>query len=227
MSQTSGRWIDVPRVEGSTSDVKAQSPQEPPADQTTADAVCQARHRRRRVAQNPLLNYPRGKINRSTLPSQVIRFSGQTLRSLIPDCCSISLRGNRRRRGYGSSQTLPGAWSLRGRERCHRAMGAREPSRGASASLRRVLGTVGWAVAWRRGWGRPPHDVLSTGRGTRASKAVTRCSSALTGQELGRWRRIRSLYCLTCVATLKRVRITVEGWAWASAVCWSVWVRRA
>src|SRR5207237_9265655 len=76
---------------------KGPEPQAPQADQTTADAVCQARHRRRRVAQNPLLNYPRGKINRSTLPSQVIRFSGQKLRSLIPDCCSISLRGNRRR----------------------------------------------------------------------------------------------------------------------------------
>jgi len=96
MSQTSGRLIDFPRVEGSTSDVNAQSPQEPQADQTTADAVCQARHRRHSVAQNPLLNYPLGKINRSTLPSQVIRFSGQKLRSLIPDCCRISLRGNRR-----------------------------------------------------------------------------------------------------------------------------------
>ena len=37
----------------------------------------------------------------------------------------------------------------------------------------------------------------------------------------------RSLYCLICVATLKRVRITVEGWALASAVCCSVCVRRA
>jgi tetratricopeptide (TPR) repeat protein len=59
--------------------------------------VYQARHRRRSVAQNPLLNYPLDKINRATLPSQVIRFSGQKLRSLIPDCCRISLRGNRRR----------------------------------------------------------------------------------------------------------------------------------
>src|SRR5215510_6472739 len=77
MSPTSVRLSDFPRVEGSPSDVKAQSPQEPQADQTTADAVCQARHRRRSVAQNPLLNYPLGKINRSTLPSQVIRFAGQ------------------------------------------------------------------------------------------------------------------------------------------------------
>src|SRR6266581_3915083 len=98
MSQTSVRLIDFPRVEGSTSDVNAQSPQEPQADQTTADAVYQVRHRRRSVAQNPLLNYPLGKINRSTLPSQVLRFFGQKLRSLIPDCCRISLRGNRRSR---------------------------------------------------------------------------------------------------------------------------------
>src|SRR5215831_18000490 len=96
MSQTSVRLIDFPRVEGSTRDVNVQSPQEPQADQTTANAVCQARHRRRSVAQNPLLNYPCGKIKRSTLPSQVIRFSGQKPRRLIPDCCSISLHGNRR-----------------------------------------------------------------------------------------------------------------------------------
>jgi len=38
----------------------------------------------------------------------------------------------------------------------------------------------------------------------------------------GRWRRIRSLYCLTWVATLKRVRMIVEGWACASAVCCNV-----
>src|SRR5512132_2963832 len=95
MSQTSVRLIDFPRVEGSTSDVNAQSPQGPQADQTTANAVYQARHRRRSVAQNPLLNYPLGKINRSTLPSQAIRFSGQKLRGPIPDCCRISLRGNR------------------------------------------------------------------------------------------------------------------------------------
>jgi hypothetical protein len=65
------------------------------------------------------------------------------------------------------------------------------------------------------------------GAGTADNRAVTRYKSALTGQELGRWRRMRSLYCLIWVATLKRVRITVEGWALASAVCDSVWVRRA
>src|SRR6266446_10492554 len=96
MSQTSVWLIDFPRVEGSTRDVNAQIPQEPQADQTTADAVYQARHCRRSVAQSPLLNYPLSKINRSTLPSQVIRFSGQKLRGLIRDCCRISLRGNRR-----------------------------------------------------------------------------------------------------------------------------------
>jgi hypothetical protein len=60
------------------------------------DTAVAVSHRRRSVAQSPLLNHPLGKINRSTLPSQVIRFSGQKLRSLIPDCCRISLRGNRR-----------------------------------------------------------------------------------------------------------------------------------
>ena len=59
--------------------------------------MCQARHRHRRVAPSPRLYHPRGKINRSTWQSQVIRCSGQKLRSLIPDCCRISLRGNRRK----------------------------------------------------------------------------------------------------------------------------------
>ena len=65
------------------------------------------------------------------------------------------------------------------------------------------------------------------GAGTADNRAVTRCQSALTGQELGRWRRRRSLYCVICVATLKRGSITVEGWALASAVCGSVCRRRA
>src|SRR5215813_3356327 len=96
MSQTSVRLINFPRVEGSRSDVNAQSPQEPQADQTPTDTVCQVCPRRCRVAQNPLLNYPLGTINRSTLPSQVIQFSGQKLRSLLPACCRISPHGNRR-----------------------------------------------------------------------------------------------------------------------------------
>ena len=95
-SATRERLINFPRVEGSTKDVKVQRPQEPQADQTTATAVCQAQHRRRCVAQSPLLNHPRGTINRSTLPSQVLRFSGQKLHSLLSDCCRISLCGNRR-----------------------------------------------------------------------------------------------------------------------------------
>src|SRR5256885_214994 len=105
--------------------------------------------------------------------------------------------------------------------------GRRYPFREASTSLWRALEPMGRGVACRRGGDRPDHDVLTAGSGTRDSKAVTRCSRALTGQELGRWRRRRSLYCLTWAATLQRVRITVEGWAWASAVCCSVWARRA
>ena len=95
-SATRKRLIDFPRVERSTRDVKVQRPQEPQADQTTATAVCQAPHRRRCVAQSPWLNHPRDTINRLTWPSHVLRFSGQKLRSLLPDCCRISLRGNRR-----------------------------------------------------------------------------------------------------------------------------------
>src|SRR5919197_4286818 len=72
----------------------------------------------------------------------------------------------------------------------------------------------------------PSQDVFPTGRGTTASKVVTPCKCALTGQELGKWRRMRSLYCLTCGAILKRVRIMVEGCAWARAVCCRVCVRR-
>ena len=72
-----------------------------------------------------------------------------------------------------------------------------------------------------------PQDVFNAGTGTAESRVVTRCKSALAGQDVGRWRRIRSLYCLTCVATLNSVRITVEGGAVASPVCDSVWVRRA
>src|SRR4029450_4119683 len=70
-------------------------------------------------------------------------------------------------------------------------------------------------------------DVFNAGTGTTESSAGTRPKSALTGQDVGRWRRIRSLYCLTWVATLKSVRISVEGCAVASGVWASVWVRRA
>ena len=46
--------------------------------------------------------------------------------------------------------------------------------------------------------GRMAHqDVFTAGTGTAESRAVTRAKNALTGQDVGRWRRIRSLYCLT------------------------------
>jgi hypothetical protein len=48
--------------------------------------------------------------------------------------------------------------------------------------------------------GLPQYDVLPTGAGTALSTVVTRCKRALTGQELGQWRRIRSLYWLIWVA---------------------------
>src|SRR4029450_13807468 len=99
-------------------------------------------------------------------------------------------------------------------------MDARSPFRDASTSLRRVLEPRGRGVAYRCGGDRPNHDVLAAGGGTREGKAVTRCSSALRGRELGgggggvwRCRGIRSLCGWTWAATLKWVRITVEGWA--------------
>jgi hypothetical protein len=80
--------------------------------------------------------------------------------------------------------------------------------------LRRGSEAPGDPEAAARGMeGIAAYDVLQTGSGTAQSKVVTRCNSALTGQELGRWRRILSLYCLICVAILKRVRMTVEGCA--------------
>jgi hypothetical protein len=69
--------------------------------------------------------------------------------------------------------------------------------------------------------------VFKAGTGMAVSNVVTRCHSALTGHEVGRCKSIRSLYCLTCVATLQSVRSTVEGGAVARAVCASVWVRSA
>src|SRR5438094_7184705 len=68
--------------------------------------------------------------------------------------------------------------------------------------------------ATTRSRGRMAHqEVFNAGTETAESSAVTRAKSALTGQDVGRWRRMRSLYCLTCVATLKSVRISVEGCA--------------
>ena len=60
-------------------------------------------------------------------------------------------------------------------------------------------------------------DVFNAGTGMAERRVVTWCKSALTGQDVGRWRSIRSLYCLTWVATLKSVRIRVAGWAVANA----------
>ena len=94
-------------------------------------------------------------------------------------------------------------------------------------SRRRVLGAVGRDAAWQRRRGVRPQAVFQVGTGTRERKAVTRCRSPLPGQDVGRWRRIRSLSCLTCVATLKSVTMRVEGWAVARAVCCSVCVRKA
>lgn len=93
-------------------------------------------------------------------------------------------------------------------------------------SRRRVRGP--WTCSRLRWQGTPAQQAVCTmGTGIAAHRPVTRYKSTLTGQELGRWRRARSLYCLICAATLKRVRITVEGWAWASAVCCHVCVRKA
>jgi hypothetical protein len=106
-------------------------------------------------------------------------------------------------------------------------MRGRYPGSGALPPLRRVLGPVGGAAACRRGCGRPPHDAWTPGRGTRDRTAVTRDSSAWTGQARGRWRRSRSLDGLTCAATVQRVSRTVEGWACARGGCGRVEVRRA
>ena len=56
-------------------------------------------------------------------------------------------------------------------------------------------------------------DVCNAGTGTAESRAGTRAKSALTGQDGGRWRKIRSSYCLPCVATVQRGRSRVEGCA--------------
>jgi len=94
-------------------------------------------------------------------------------------------------------------------------------------SRRRVLGAVGREAACQRRGGVRPQDVCKTGTGTSESKAVSRCRSPWTGQDVGRWRTIRSLSCLTCVATVQSVTMRVEGGAVASAGCCSVCVRTA
>jgi hypothetical protein len=74
---------------------------------------------------------------------------------------------------------------------------------------------------------RRDQDVFKAGTGRAVRNVVTRCNSALTGQDVGRGKSIRSLYCLIWVATLHTVRMTVPGGAVASPVCTSVGVRRA
>jgi hypothetical protein len=56
------------------------------------------------------------------------------------------------------------------------------------------------------------------GSGRAVRRAVPRWRSPVTGHEVGRCRRIRSLYCLTGVAIFNKVRMTVEGCAGAQAV---------
>jgi hypothetical protein len=75
--------------------------------------------------------------------------------------------------------------------------------------------------------GLPAYDVLLPSTGTAHSKVVTWGKRALTGQALGRWRRLRSLYGLTCAAIVKRVSRRVEGWACARMVWGKGCVRQA
>src|SRR4029453_12807973 len=93
-------------------------------------------------------------------------------------------------------------------------------------SRRHEKGNIGVKAVSSSWAGFSHYDVLPTGTGTAHSKVVTRCKRALTGQGLGKWRRIRSLYCLTCAAILKRVSMMVEGWACASTVCGKGCVRK-
>jgi hypothetical protein len=85
------------------------------------------------------------------------------------------------------------------RQRAHRS--PQGPANGQSSALvlrsqRQQRGVTTREVV-SSGQGFRHHDVLPTGTGTAHSNVVTRCTRALTGQELGRGRRMRSLYCLT------------------------------
>jgi len=85
---------------------------------------------------------------------------------------------------------------------------APRPLRGKASTMTYPFDCDGGMAARRRGTWKPrrtAYDVSQTGSGTAHSRVVTRCNSALTGQELGKWRRIRSLYCLICAAILKRI----------------------
>jgi transposase len=48
------------------------------------------------ISQNTLVKTTFDWINRSTFYRQILRFSEQKLGNLIPQCCRVSLRGNRR-----------------------------------------------------------------------------------------------------------------------------------
>jgi hypothetical protein len=50
------------------------------------------------ISQNTLVKTTFDWINRSTFYRQILRFSEQKLGNLIPQCCRVSLRGNRRSR---------------------------------------------------------------------------------------------------------------------------------
>jgi rRNA-processing protein FCF1 len=52
------------------------------------------------ISQNNLVKTPFDWINRSTFYRQILRFSEQKLGNLIPQCCRVSLRGNRRLSGF-------------------------------------------------------------------------------------------------------------------------------
>src|SRR4030095_12228869 len=108
MSQTSVWLIDFPRVEGSTRDVNAQSPKSHRQSKRLPTLCIRRDTAVAASLKTPCSTTALGKRNRSTLPSQVIRFSGQKLRSLIPDCCRISLRGNPRRRQLFAKSTAHG-----------------------------------------------------------------------------------------------------------------------
>src|SRR5439155_8817108 len=58
---------------------------------------------RQTISQNNLVKTTFDWINRSTFYRQILRFSEQKLGNLIPQCCRVSLRGNRRCMEYRGS----------------------------------------------------------------------------------------------------------------------------
>jgi hypothetical protein len=117
--------------------------------------------------------------------------------SVINGCCAYFGVAPVAGQAYGSGEVSHPPLPAHGRCGARRDASEKwthEPPAGMSRHLcgeSWSLGEGAWPVdAGEIG---PDHDVLTAGSGTRESKAVTRCSSALTGQALGRWRRIRSL----------------------------------